>query len=74
EFSVGEGKLLVCMSDLSSVQDKPEGRQFYKSILEYMNSDDFQPTTKITSAELKTLFSKTVLKKSIKTIGNISYQ
>jgi hypothetical protein len=74
EFSVGEGKLLVCMSDPASIQDKPEGRQFYKSILDYMSSDDFQPTTKITSSELKTLFSKTVLKKSIKTIGNISYQ
>jgi hypothetical protein len=71
---VGKGKLLVCMSDLASIQDKPEGRQFYKSILDYMSSDDFQPAAKITSNELKTLFSKTVLKKSIKTIGNISYQ
>ena len=25
EFAVGEGKLLVCMSDLKAVQDKPEG-------------------------------------------------
>jgi hypothetical protein len=74
EFTVGEGKLLVCMSDPASIQDKPEGRQFYNSILDYMSSDDFQPPTKITSSELKTLFSKTVLKKSIKTIGNISYQ
>jgi hypothetical protein len=73
-FEVGKGKLLVCMSDLASIQDKPEGRQFYKSILDYMSSDDFQPAAKITSNELKTLFSKTVLKKSIKTIGNISYQ
>jgi hypothetical protein len=74
EFGVGEGKLLVCMSDLAAIQDKPEGRQLYQSILGYMNSNDFQPATKITSVELKTLFSKTVLKKSIKTIGNISYQ
>jgi hypothetical protein len=74
EFEVGKGKLLVCMSDIASIQDKPEGRQLYQSMLDYMNSNDFQPATKITSNELKTLFSKSVLKKSIKTIGNISYQ
>ena len=28
EFKVGNGKLLVCMSDLKAVQDKPEARQF----------------------------------------------
>lgn len=32
EFKVGNGKLLVCMSDLKAVQDKPEARQFYRSI------------------------------------------
>ena len=74
EFQVGEGKLLVCMSDLAAVQDKPEGRQLYKSIFDYMNSDDFQPKTTLTSEELKTLFTTSVLQKKIKTIGNISYQ
>jgi len=74
EFQVGDGKLLVCMSDLSAIQVKPEARQLTQSIYDYMKSDDFQPGTKITSDELKTLFSTTVLQKSIKTIGNISYQ
>jgi hypothetical protein len=74
EFQVGEGKLLVCMSDLAAIQDKPEGRQFYKSILDYVNSEDFQPKTTLTSAELKTLFSTTAMQKKIKTIGNISYE
>jgi hypothetical protein len=74
EFQVGEGKLLVCMSDLAAIQDKPEGRQFYKSILDYVDSEDFQPKTTLTSAELKTLFSTTAMQKKIKTIGNISYE
>ena len=43
EFKVGNGKLLVCMSDLKAVQDKPEARQFYRSILEYMESSAFAP-------------------------------
>ncbi len=74
EFQVGEGKLLVCMSDLADIQDKPEARQLTQSIYDYMKSEDFQPSTKISSAELKTLFSTTVTQKKIQTVGNISYQ
>ena len=44
EFTVGKGKLLVCMSDLRSVQDKPEARQLYSSILKYMSSGNFNPS------------------------------
>ena len=47
EFAVGKGKLLVCCSDLESVQDYPEGRQFYKAVLDYMRSDDFQPSVEL---------------------------
>ena len=47
EFSVGKGKLLVCCSDLESTLDYPEGRQFYKAVLDYMRSDDFQPDTEL---------------------------
>jgi hypothetical protein len=74
EFQTGDGKLLICMSDLAAIQDKPEGRQLYQSVFDYMKSEDFQPSAKITEEELKTLFSTTVLQKNIKTIGNISYQ
>src|SRR5699024_6827118 len=37
EFKVGDGKLLVCMADLKAVEDKPEARQLYRSILHYMD-------------------------------------
>ena len=47
EFAAGKGKLLVCCSDLESVLDYPEGRQFYKAILDYMRSDDFQPSVEL---------------------------
>ncbi len=47
EFAAGKGKLLVCCSDLESVQDYPEGRQFYKAVLDYMRSDDFQPSVEL---------------------------
>ena len=47
EFKVGEGKLLVCCSDLESTLGYPEGRQFYKAVLDYMRSDDFQPSVEL---------------------------
>ena len=73
EFNVGDGKLLVCMSDLKAVQEKPEARQLYKSILNYMSSNDFQPSTTISPDGLNTLFSTKPTEKNIQTIGNISY-
>jgi hypothetical protein len=59
EFEVSGGKLLVCMSNLPAIQDKPEARQLYGSMLSYMASDTFLPTCKITFNELSTLFQQT---------------
>ena len=56
EFQVGKGKLLVCCSDLESTLEYPEGRQFYKAILDYMRSDDFKPSVSIDKDRLPVLF------------------
>lgn len=74
EFKVGEGKLLVCMSNLKGIQDKPEGRQLYSSILSYMSSDKFNPGHHIIKEELKALFTGKILSKKIEGIKNISYE
>lgn len=55
EFKVGEGKLLVSMTDLRKLENKPEAKQFYKSMVEYMKSTDFNPSTNIGVEELKGL-------------------
>ena len=74
EFSVGKGKLLVSMVNLSKIQDKPEGRQFYSSILRYMESADFKPQTSISEDELVSLFKTKVKIPNISGVKNISYQ
>ena len=56
EFGVGKGKLLVCCSDLESTLEYPEGRQFYKAILDYMRSDDFRPSVSLDRESLTGLF------------------
>jgi hypothetical protein len=74
EFAVGKGKLLVCMTDLAKIQDKPEGRQFYSCILRYLESDQFKPQTSISEAELISLFRTKVKTQNISGVKNISYQ
>jgi len=73
EFAIGTGKILVCMSDLKAIQDKPEGRQLYSSILKYMSSDKFSPAQSLTQNELAALFSTKVTAKNISGVRNISY-
>lgn len=72
EFKVGNGKLLVCMSDLKAVQDKPEARQFYRSILEYMESSVFAPSYSLSAKDLQDLFTAKVKTGEMKKLFNIS--
>ncbi|HKK41155.1 MAG TPA: hypothetical protein VJ963_02015, partial [Bacteroidales bacterium] len=73
EYSVGKGKLLVCMSDLRKIQDKPECRQLYSSILKYMSSDSFNPATGLSPAGLEALFHNKAITRNITGVKNISY-
>ena len=72
EFAVGKGKLLVCMSDLECVREYPEGRQFYHSLLRYMQSDAFQPQTQIKWPDLLRQLSSHVGETKLKELNNIS--
>ena len=47
ETRYGEGSALICAIDLLNLQDKPEARQLYYSILNYVKSDDFSPGTEL---------------------------
>ncbi|MCO4294239.1 beta-galactosidase [Solitalea sp. MAHUQ-68] len=55
EFKVGDGKLLVCMSQLLEIKQHPEALQFYQSLINYMNSTDFNPKYQIEPIELSKL-------------------
>lgn len=74
ELNVDGGKLLICMADLEAVRDTPEGKQFYASILDYMNSADFKPFTSVSADSLKNLFVEGAQKEGIRVLENISYE
>ena len=72
EFQVGKGKLLVCMADLERAAAYPEGRAFYRSVLEYMTSKDFAPATHITLDDFQRLMTTDVVEGKIGELNNIS--
>ncbi|MBN2212607.1 MAG: beta-glycosidase [Bacteroidales bacterium] len=55
EMKAGNGKLLVCASNLPAIIDKPEARQLYAGILNYMQSAAFEPETLIPQGDIKKL-------------------
>src|SRR5574344_209050 len=66
EAKVGNGKLMVCSMNLQNEQSNPEGRQMLHSILNYMESDKFDPTTEMTSSQVQTVvLADTVEKKAV---------
>ncbi len=74
EFQLEKGQLLVCMSDLMAAMDKPETKQLYHSILNYMASDNFKPSEKIDLKSLNQLFNSAATKNKIELLENISYK
>ncbi len=72
EFAVGKGKLLVCMCDLDKAAGRVEGLQFYKSLLHYMQSDQFRPQQRYRAAELLQLLQQPVAERKLEELNNIS--
>ncbi|MCC5937144.1 MAG: beta-galactosidase [Lunatimonas sp.] len=55
ETKYGKGSLLVCAIDLPNLLDHPEARQLNYSILNYVESDQFDPSTEIDRTLLQKL-------------------
>jgi hypothetical protein len=72
EFAVGKGKLLVCMADLEKVTERVEGRQFYFSLLKYMHSPNFAPTTSYDIDTLLHFLHQPVKERKLEELNNIS--
>ena len=57
ELRVGEGKLLFCSADLNTPdKNRPEARQLKNSLLNYMESDDFEPVQNVTVEGVRVLW------------------
>ena len=59
EVKIGKGKLVVCGYDISSkVDEKPNVRQFRRSLLNYIKSADFAPKYEMIFETAKKLLSR----------------
>jgi hypothetical protein len=47
ETKYGKESALICAFDLLNIQDKPDARQLYYSMLKYVDSDEFSPKTEL---------------------------
>ena len=74
EARVGKGRLLVCMADLSKCMDRIEAASFYRSMLSYMGSPDFNPQMSLSAEDLQGLLSGRSSSDSMEDLKNISYK
>lgn len=58
EGNVGEGKLMICTCRLSQIADRAEVKQFTKSLLDYVTSDEFAPAGTLDMQKLRSVFVK----------------
>ena len=72
ECKVGEGSLLIVMSNLDEASRYPEGRAFLGSVLKYMHSESFQPKLSLTPQQIITLLSTPAEEVKMKNLFNIS--
>lgn len=56
EANVGKGKIVVCTLNMRNhIQEYPEARQLYRSILDYMSSSEFTPEADLTIQDLESI-------------------
>lgn len=59
EAKIGAGKLLICSIDLEgNLKNRPVARQFRKSLIDYVQSTDFDPQTEIKASAVSALFDQ----------------
>lgn len=59
EVKVGDGQLMFSSMDLlSDWENRPEAKQLYHSLINYMNSDKFAPATNVEVEQLRGFYTK----------------
>jgi hypothetical protein len=59
ELKVGKGKLMICSADLNTAdKERPEAKQLKNSLLNYMQSEAFNPAQTTTIANVRSLYGQ----------------
>ena len=73
ECKVGKGKLMILSTDPEKLENYPEGRWFLQSILEYMNSKEFNPRVTLSPQQVENLLTVPSTARRIKELKNETY-
>lgn len=73
EFEVDNGKLMLLMADKEAMEAQPEGRQLVQSLLQYMDSDNFKPATRLAPDFVRDLLTTAPNATDVRQLHNISY-
>ena len=74
ELNVGKGRVFVCMSDLTATQQYPESRHLLRSILEYMQSEDFKPSITLLPDDFGRFFTEKAQETNVSELRIIFYE
>ena len=64
----------VCTADMTRLASHPESRRFHLSLLEYMQSGDFAPATRLSAEAIARLFSEKAKEVNMGELRNISFE
>ena len=75
ECRVGPGRLVVCTIDLQrDLSKRAVARQLRSSLLGYMASDRFDPSTQVTASELRSAFFDTLIMRKLRAVASAKGQ
>lgn len=72
EFRMGEGRLLVCTTDLAAISEYVEGRAYANALKMYVAAKTFNPSQPITEEELRALLYSETKTRNIQGVKNIT--
>ena len=72
EFRMGEGRLLVCTTDLVAISEYVEGRAYANALKMYVAAKTFNPSQPITEEELRALLYSETKTRNIQGVKNIT--
>ena len=72
EFRMGEGRLLVCTTDLVAISEYVEGRAYADALKMYVAAKTFNPSQPITEEELRALLYSETKTRNIQGVKNIT--
>lgn len=72
DLKVGEGKLLICPTNLEAISNTPEGEAYKEAVMAFAASEEFAPQTEVEISDVERLLNASIATRNIQGVKNIS--